>query len=281
MALLGDIGTQIADAFGNAVRVLFAFIPVLIGALLILLIGWIVASLVRALVLRLLEALHFDRAMAGTGMTEMMERGGVRADPARIVAGIIFWFVLLTFVLAAAKALGVEAITSIITAVVLWLPNLLVAVLILIVGMLLARFVGDLVRTSMGAAGVSGANVVSSIVRYAIIAFVAILALGQLGIGAGIIQTLFAAVMFGMTLALALAFGLGGRETARDIVESWYQSMSGRRPSAGGQVMSGGMPVPPPGTTMTVTSAPNSPDSPNTPTTPTTSSNPSAPTPVA
>jgi hypothetical protein len=153
MALLGDIGTQIADAFGNAVRVVFAWIPVLIGALLILLIGWIVASLVRALVLRLLEALHFDRVMAGTGMPEMMERGGVRADPARIVAGIIFWFVLLTFVLAAAKALGVEAITAIITAVVLWLPNLLVAVLILILGMLLARFVGDLVRTSMEAAG--------------------------------------------------------------------------------------------------------------------------------
>jgi hypothetical protein len=94
------------------VRVLFAFIPVLLGALLILLIGWIVASLVRALVLRLLEALHFDRMIQGAGMTELMERGGVRADPPRILAGIIFWFVLLTFVLAVAKALGVEAITS-------------------------------------------------------------------------------------------------------------------------------------------------------------------------
>jgi hypothetical protein len=161
--------------------------------------------------------------------------------------------------------------------VVLFLSNLLVAVLILIIGILLARFVGDLVRTSMEAAGVSGANVISAIVRYAIIAFVAILALGQLDIGAGIIQTLFASVMFGLTLALALAFGLGGRETTRDIVESWYQTMSGRRPAVGGQVMGGGMPVPPPGTTMTVTSAPNSFTTPTTPTAPPT---PSTPAPV-
>lgn len=279
MALLGDIGTQIADAFGNAVRVLFAFIPVLLGALLILLIGWIVARVVRAIVLRVLEALHFDRVMQGAGVTGLMERGGVRTDPARLLAGIIYWFVLLTFVLAAAKALGVEAITTIITSVVLFLPNLLVAVVIVIIGMLLARFLSDLVRSSMTAANVSGANVIAMIVRYAVIAFVGILALSQLGIGAGIIQTLFASVMFGMTLALALAFGLGGRETARDIVESWYQSMSGRRPTGGGQLMGGGVPVPPPGTTMTVTSAANTPTTP--PSAPTNPPTPAAPTPVA
>jgi hypothetical protein len=136
----------------------------------------------------------------------------------------------------------------------------------------------------MDAAHISGSNVVSAIVRYAVIAFVGILALSQIGIGAGIIQTLFASVMFGLTLALALAFGLGGRETARDIVESWYQSMSGRRPSgASGQVMSGGMPVPPPGTTMTVSSVSTGAQA--TPTTPPTATppaptTPSAPTPV-
>ncbi|HEV8192013.1 MAG TPA: hypothetical protein VGP82_11095 [Ktedonobacterales bacterium] len=228
---LGDLGTQIADAFGNAIRELFAFIPVLIGALIILLVGWIVARVVSAVVVRILRAIHFDQLMERAGLTAVLARGGVRMDPAGLLAGIVFWFVFLIFVLAAAKALGVEAITAIVTSVVLFLPNLLVALLILIVGALLARFVGDLVRSSMDGAGIQGGGIIASVARYAILAFAAILALGQLGIGAGIIQTLFASVMFGLALALALAFGLGGRETARDIVESWYASVSGRRPS--------------------------------------------------
>lgn len=255
LVLGADVGTKILDAFGNAIAVLFGFIPALIGALIILLIGWIVARIVRAIVVRALRALRFDQVMDRTGLPEMMQRAGVRTDPAGLLAGVVYWFIFLIFVVAAANAVNVPAITSIVTNIVLFLPNVFVALLILIIGMLLARFVADLVRAGLSATTVGGAALIAGIVRWAIILFALILAFNQLGISPNIIQTLFASVTFGLALALALAFGLGGRETARDIVESAYSSLSGRR--VGGPQPPSNLPPAPP--------APGSPTPPATP----------------
>lgn len=247
--VLGSLGSQISDAFGNAIRVLFAFIPALIGAIIILIIGWIIARIVRAIITRLLRAVRFDQVMSRTGIPALMQRGGVRADPAALLAGIVYWFIFLIFVVAAANALGVPTITTIVTNIVLFLPNVLVALLIIIIAALIARFVADLVQASLSAAGISGAGIIAAIVRYAILAFGFILALNQINISPNIIQTLFASVMFGLSLALALAFGLGGRDTAKAIVDSAYASLSGRRP---GRVTTtdttGTLPPPPPTT---------------------------------
>jgi hypothetical protein len=231
MFALADIGTEILTAFGAAVTVLFAFIPALIGALIILLVGWIVATVVKNILVRVLRAIHFDQAMERAGVAGMLQRGGVRADAAGVLASLVYWFIFLIFMVAAANALGVAAITGILNAIVLWLPQLFVALIVLIIGALVARFVGDLIRTAMDGAGVSGGAVMAGIARYAILAFVAIIALNQIGVGAVIVQTLFASVMLGLALALALAFGLGGRETAKNIVDSWYSSMVSRQPN--------------------------------------------------
>ena len=246
--VVSSLGSQISDAFGNAVRVLFAFIPALIGALIILLIGWIIARIVRAVIVRVLRAMRFDQVMSRTGIPTLLERGGVRTDIAGVLASIVYWFIFLIFVVAAANALGVPTITTIVTNIVLFLPNVLVALLIIIIASLIARFVADLVRGSMNAAGISGAGIIAAIARYAILAFGFILALNQVNISPNIIQTLFASVMFGLSLALALAFGLGGRETAKDIVDSAYTSLSGRRPgrSVSGPETTGTLPPPPP-----------------------------------
>lgn len=243
---LGDLGTQIVDAFGRAIGVLFSFIPALIGALIILLVGWIIARIVSAIIARALRALRFDQVMDRTGLPEMMQRAGVRTDPAGLLAGLVFWFIFLIFVVAAANALNVPAITTIVTSIVLFLPNVFVALLILIIGLLLARFVADLVRTALAATTVGGAALIAGIARWAIILFALILALNQLRIGPNIIQTLFASVTFGLALALALAFGLGSRETARDIVESWYTSVTGRHAGEPRAEEPGVMPPPPP-----------------------------------
>ena len=234
-----DIVSELLAAFGAAVAVLFKFIPALIGALIILLIGWIVARIVRALVLRVLQLIHFDQVMARTGLPEMLERAGVRADSASLLAGLVYWFIFLIFLVAAANALGVPTITAVITSIVLFLPNVFVAVIILLIGMVLARFVGDLVRAAMHGGSIAGENFVAGVARWAILAFAFILALNQLNISPVIIQTLFAAVTGGLALALALAFGLGGRDTAKDIVDSAYTSLSGRRP---GGTLSDGRP---------------------------------------
>lgn len=251
MFALADIGSQIANAFGTAVTVLFAFIPALIGALLILLVGWIIATVVRNILIRVLAAVHFEQAMDRTGVTGLLQRGGVRANAAGVLVGLVYWFILLIFMVAAANALGVPAITSILNAIVLWLPQLFVALLVVIVGALIARFVGDLVRTAMDGAGISGGAILAAIARYAILAFVAIIALNQIGVGAVIVQTLFASVMLALALALALAFGLGGRETAKNIVDSWYTSMMRRQPNRTLGATDGMPPLAPPPMTPT------------------------------
>ena len=242
---VADIGTQILDAFGKAVAVLFSFIPALIGALIILLIGWIVARVVRALVRRVLGLMRFDRIMERTGLPELLTRAAIRTDPAGLLAGLVYWFIFLIFVVAAANALNVPAITTLVTSIVLFLPNVFVALIIILIGMALARFVGDLVRGAAAGAGTGGANLLSGIARWAILAFAFILALNQLNISPNIIETLFAAVTFGLSLALAIAFGLGGRDTAKSIVDSTYRSLSGREPGSGATTIAPREPLPP------------------------------------
>lgn len=224
--IFADIGSELVAAFGRAVGVLFSFIPSLIGALLILLIGWIIATVVKNVLVRVLRAVHFDQAMNHAGVGALLQRGGVRADAAMVLSRVVFWFIFLIFVLAAANAINVPAITNILNAIVLWLPQLFVALIVMIVGMLLARVVGDIVRDALQGADMAGARMLAGIVRVAILAFAAIIALNQIGVGAAIVQELFAAMVFGLALALALAFGLGGRDSAKRLVDSWYASMT-------------------------------------------------------
>jgi hypothetical protein len=229
MLIFADVGSEILRAFGDAVGVLFAFIPALIGALLILLIGWLIARVAAAILRRLLRAARFDQAMERAGVAQFLQRGGVHTSATDVLASLVFWFIFLIFVLAAAQALHVPVISNIVNAIVLWLPQLFAALLVLIVGALAARFIGDVVRTALDGAGISGGPILAAIARYAVLAFAAIIALNQIGVGSAIVQVLFASVMFGLALALALAFGLGSRETAKDIVDSWYASTRRKR----------------------------------------------------
>jgi hypothetical protein len=229
LPVLADIVSELLRAFGDAISTLFAFIPALLGALIILLIGWIIGRLVAAIARRVLRALHFDRAMERARVDAYLQRGGVRADAVDVLASLVFWFIFLIFVLAAAEALRVPAISNIVNAIVLWLPQLFVALIVLIIGVLLARLVSDVVRAAMDGAGISGGPVLAGIAGVAVVAFAAIIALNQIGVGAAVVQELFGGVIFGLALALALAFGLGGRDTAKNIVDSWYDATRRQR----------------------------------------------------
>ncbi len=234
--VMGDVGSGIITAIGNGFSVLFNFIPTLIGALLVLLIGWLIARAIEMLVMRLLHTRPAEQVLDRSGVGQAMARGGVRTDPARILAGLAFWFVFLMFVLAAAKALNLDAITSIVNAILLFLPNLFVALLVLVFGMLVGRFVGEFVRSSLAAANISGSRLLGALAQYAIIGFALIIALTQIGIGSTIIETFFAALVFGLALAGALAFGLGGRETAQNMVSRWYTSVANRQQTPAGSI---------------------------------------------
>ena len=219
-----------------ALMTFLSFLPALIGAIVILVIGWILAGFVARLVTGLLERIGFERAAERTGVTGFISRTGAGTIRASWVIGeLIKWFIRLIFLEAAASAIHLTAVTDIINRIVLFIPNLVVALLVLMIGALIARFVGDLVRGSASEMGFGSPNLLATISRFAVMAFAVIIAVNQVGIAAALVNTLFMAVVFAIALAVGLAFGLGGRDTASQMWQRWYvrgQEMAPRLESA-------------------------------------------------
>lgn len=206
-----------------ALMAVLSFLPALIGAVILLVIGWVLSGFVASLIMRLLERVGFNHAAERTGVTTFIARTGAHDfTAARIVAELVKWFIRLIFLEAAAAAIHLNAVTDIINRIVLFIPNLIVALLVLMVGALLARFVGDLVRGSAAEMGFGNPNLLASIARVAIVAFAVIVAVNQVGIAAAIVNTLFMAIVFALALSVGLAFGLGGRDTAAQMWQRWY-----------------------------------------------------------
>ena len=225
-----DWGDAVFVSATEALQNFLGFLPALIGAILILVIGWFVAGLLAGLVERGLKMVGFERAASTTGISSFIQRSGSSWTASAIVAEIVKWFIRLIAIQAAASILGLDQISQIINAILLWLPNLVVAIAILVIGALIARFVGSLVRGTTGQMGFSDPELLGNIAHYAILGFAVIAAIDQLGIAETVVNTLFIGAVALVVLAGGLAFGLGGQQTAAQITSGWYQK--GREASA-------------------------------------------------
>src|SRR5438094_562067 len=213
--MIQDWGTAIFNAFANAVNLILTFIPRLIGFLVILIVGLIIAALVAKAVTFLLRKVGFDRMSNRIGLTRFEQRMGVTMDPAGVLGRIVFWFILLIFLVPAADALGVPAVSNILNQLVAYIPNVFVAILVLFLGALAGTVLGDLVRGATASARIGNPNLFANIARFAIIGFAALIALEQLQIAPALLNELFGAIVAAAAIAFGLAFGLGGQETAR------------------------------------------------------------------
>ena len=208
-------GEAIITALASALDLVLTFIPKFIGFLVILLIGWIIASLVSRGLTLLLRKIGFDRLSDRIGLTRLEQRMGVRMDTAGILGKIVFWFILLIFLVPAADALGIPTVSAVLSGLVAYIPNVFVAILVLFLGTLLATFVADIVREATASANIGNPTIFAGVARWAIIGFAALIALEQLQIAPALINLLFTAIVGAVALAFGLAFGLGGRETAQ------------------------------------------------------------------
>lgn len=213
-----DWGVATWTGFTAGLASFYQFVPNLIGALLILLIGWGVAALLYTLTDRLLEAVRFDALMARTGIDDAINRSGVRIDPSDLVATMVKWTVLLVAFMMAADALNLAQVSMGISAILAYIPNVIAAVAILTLGLLLAGFVSRLVRGAAATAKLRTAELLADLSYWAIAIFSGLGAVGQLNIAPALVQTLYTAVIGSAALALALSFGLGMRGQARDVV---------------------------------------------------------------
>jgi small-conductance mechanosensitive channel len=217
-----DWGDAVLVSVTEALQNFIGFLPALVGALLVLVIGWIVAGLLAGLIEKVLKTIGFERAADSTGIDDFIRQAGSDWSASRIVAEIVKWFIRLIAIQAAASILGLTQISEIINAILLWLPNLVVAIAIIVVGALIARFVAGLVRGATGEMGFANPELMGAIARYGIIVFAVIAAIDQLGIAETVVNTIFIATVAAIAAAVALAFGLGGREVAGQIAQGWY-----------------------------------------------------------
>ncbi|MEO8953521.1 MAG: mechanosensitive ion channel family protein [Ktedonobacteraceae bacterium] len=215
MTVFQNFGQAILSALGHALDVLLVFIPLLLGFLVILLVGYIIASVVSKAVVFLLRKIGFDRLAQRVGLTRMEQRMGVKLDPAGVLGKIVFWFLFLIFLVPATNALGLTSVSGILNTLIAYIPNVFVAILVLFLGTLGATFVADIVRGATSSTNIGNPNIFANIARWAIIGFAALIALEQLQIAPALINELFAAIVGGAAIAFGLAFGLGGQDSAR------------------------------------------------------------------
>ena len=196
-------------------------IPSIVGALLLLVIGWIVAGIVGGLVTKLLRKVGLDTIAAKAGITAFLQRARMKLDAAGLVGGIITWYVRLIFVIMAANAVGITAVSSVLNQIIAFIPNLLVALLILGAFAWLAGVTRNLVTGATESAGVQNSGALATLAYATVLGFGIVAAASQIGVAATLINILFTGVVAAVALAFALAFGLGGREEAAKVLRGW------------------------------------------------------------
>lgn len=196
-------------------------LPSIVGALLLLIIGWIVAGLVGGLVTRLLRKVGLDQLATKAGITAFLQRARMNLDAAALVGGIIKWYVRLIFVIMAANAVGITAVSQVLNQIIGFIPNLLVALLILGAFAWLAGVTRKLVTGATESAGVQNSGALATLAYATVLGFGIVAAASQIGVASTLINILFTGLVAALALAFGLAFGLGGREEASRVLGDW------------------------------------------------------------
>ncbi|MDD5363902.1 MAG: hypothetical protein PHR30_01070 [Gallionellaceae bacterium] len=197
------------------------FVPKLLAALILFFLGWLLARLLRGGVQRLLKALDFDRLAEKSGLEALASTGGISLSLSGLIGGLVYWLVILVVAVSVTNSLGLQTVAELLNRAVLYLPNVLVAVLVMLFGTLLARFINRLVFAWLSGIKASNALLMSTVAEYMVQIFAFFLALEQLDIGTQLVTAAFSIAFGGLVLGLALAFGLGGREWAAQKIQSW------------------------------------------------------------
>ncbi len=224
-------GNTLLQPLQDALSRLLSFLPQLVGAIIILIIGYIVAKVLQAVVGRVLRGIGFDGWMEKGGIKQFFDRAQTNYTPATVIGRLVFWFVFIIALTMAADALGIPQVSAVLGQLIAFIPNIIAAILILILAALLANFVSGIVR------GATGSGLLASVAQYAIIVYAAFAALTQLGIAVQLTANTFLILLGAVALAAALAFGLGGRDLARDVLQRAYNRSDEVKPrgeSSGG-----------------------------------------------
>lgn len=198
------------------------FLPSLLAALVIIAAGWLTGWILKVIVRRTLMVAQFDRFCANAGATQVLTRADIRADPSALVGRFVFWLVFIVFLMAGLSALGLVVINQLISEFFLYLPRIFAALLILLVGFLIGNFLSRAALLAAVNAHIPSPRIVSGVVKFLITILAFAMALEQLQIARSIVTAAFAIAFGAVMLGLAIAFGLGGRDVARRVLEQRF-----------------------------------------------------------
>jgi hypothetical protein len=213
-------------SFQNLWLGIVAFVPNIIVAIIIFVLGWLVGAALGRIIAQVIKSIKLDAALKNTGLNEAVERAGFTLDSGAFLGMLVQWFFIIVFLMASLEVLGLTQVNLFLQNVVLaYLPQVIVAALILIVGAVVAQVAKDLVGGAAKAAGVHGAGFAGSVAMWAVWIFSIIAALDQLQVAQAFIQTLYTGVIIAVSLAVGLAFGLGGQDAAARAIEKMRSQM--------------------------------------------------------
>jgi hypothetical protein len=205
------------------------FLPSLIGALLVFLLGLIVAVALGKAAEKVISVLRIDQVLDKMRVGEKFKQAGLEIHVARFFGALVKWFLILVFLMAATDILGLDQVTSFLNSIILYIPNVVVATVILSLAFLLGNFVYSVVRGSTKAAGIVSASLLANISKWAIVIFGLLAALIQLGIAVSLVNTIFIGFVAALAISSGLAFGLGGKEEAALILRKLREEITERK----------------------------------------------------
>jgi hypothetical protein len=198
------------------------FLPRLALALIVILLGWFLAKAARFAIVKGLRAVNFHVVTQRAGLDGFLRDGGIRADTTEIMGLVIYWLVVLGALVVGFNSLGLIYVTDLLGRVILFVPRVLVALLVLAFGAYFARFIANAITAYCKNVHMQDAELLGRLAQYAIVTFVVLIALDQVNIGGDIVRQSFLIILAGAVFALALAFGLGGKEWAAELLERWW-----------------------------------------------------------
>lgn len=202
------------------------FVPLLVAAIVVFLVGWLIAILLGKLAFHIVRVLHVDNALARVGFRQAWEKSGFKLNTPMLFYELVKWFFIVVFLMAATNILGLTQVTDFLQTVVFYLPNVIIAAVILLIGILVAKFLENVVRASVRAAGLVSANFLGATAKWTIVAFSLLVALSQLKVADDIIRIVIMGLVAAGSLAIGLAFGLGGSKHADDFMSQLKKRIS-------------------------------------------------------
>lgn len=227
MTFINTWGGMFGESLINLWYGFISFVPGLLGAIILFIIGWILGAIVGKAVAQVINALKVDKLFESAGANTFLDRAGIKLNVGGFVGGIVKWFIIIVFLMASLQIIGLTQVNDFLReAVLYYLPKVIVASFVLVIATVIADAMQKLINASAKAVNIRSANMLGSITKYAIWIFAFIIALAELGIASAFMQILFTGFIAALAIALGLAFGLGGRDAAARAIDRVSDNMS-------------------------------------------------------